>query len=199
MAQFNWLRVSIKGTSITSVLVSEAKLDGRTLNSLAAVAEHEREMISQRTRAALQAARGRGVKLGNPTNAEECLEQARAARSAKARQRAENLRPVIDQIVRSGANSFRAKAAALTARGVKTARGSTRWHPEQVAAVLRVTEARASGRDRTLALDGDRADVSEWHSDRRGAAGAVVVAGLFARRDPPAHFEADESEVRATP
>jgi len=88
-----------------------------TLHILAAVAEHEREMISQRTRAALRAARDRGVKLGNPTNADECLVQARAARSAEARRRAENVRPIIDQVMRSGAVTLRAIAAALTARG----------------------------------------------------------------------------------
>lgn len=115
-----------------------------TLHILAAVAEHEREMISQRTKAALQAARKRGVKLGNPTNAHACLEQARATRSAQARQRAENVRPIIDQIMRSGATSLRAIAAALTARGIKTARNGTRWHPEQVAAVLRATSVRPS-------------------------------------------------------
>jgi hypothetical protein len=97
------------------------------------------------------------VRLGNPTNADECLEQARTARSAKARQRAENVRPVIGQIVRSGANTLRAIAAALAARGVKTARGSTRWHPEQVAAVLRITNEHAPPAiTAKLLLDGHR-------------------------------------------
>jgi DNA invertase Pin-like site-specific DNA recombinase len=110
-----------------------------TLHILAAVAEHEREMISQRTGAALQAARTRGVNLGNPTNANECLEGARAAHSAEARRRAENVRPIIDQITRSGAVTLRAVATALTARGIKTARCGARWHAEQVAAVLWLT------------------------------------------------------------
>jgi DNA invertase Pin-like site-specific DNA recombinase len=37
-----------------------------TIHILAAVAQHEREMISERTKAALQAAKKRGQRLGNP-------------------------------------------------------------------------------------------------------------------------------------
>jgi DNA invertase Pin-like site-specific DNA recombinase len=109
-----------------------------TLHILAAVAEHERTMISERTKAALKAAKARGVKLGGP-NIAEARAMAAVARTENARQRAENVRPIIDQIMRSGAVSLRAIAAALTARGIRTARGGTRWHPEQVAAVLRLT------------------------------------------------------------
>src|SRR6516164_5956201 len=58
-----------------------------TIHVLAAVAEHEREMISERTRNGLAAAKARGVKLGN-------LALAAANRTA-ALERAEALRPIL--------------------------------------------------------------------------------------------------------
>lgn len=106
-----------------------------TIHVLSAVAEHEREMISQRTKAALAAAKARGKKLGGPK-----LAQARilghAANRKAADKFAANVRPIIEQIRASGATSLRKVAAALQARGVPTARGG-QWTVAQVSNVMR--------------------------------------------------------------
>ena len=93
-----------------------------TVHILAAVAEHEREAISARTTAALQAAKARGVKLGGPKLA-QAAKLGQQANKANADRFAANVLPVIEQVKASGATSLRAVAAALTARGVPTARG----------------------------------------------------------------------------
>jgi len=53
-------------------------------------------------------------------------------------QQRENIRPIIDQIMSSGVVSLRAIAVALMVCGVKTASGRSRWHPEQVATILKL-------------------------------------------------------------
>ena len=65
-----------------------------TVHILAAVAEHEREMISQRTKAALQAAKKRGVKLGSP-NPKKGSRLGVVANKARADQFAANVVPII--------------------------------------------------------------------------------------------------------
>lgn len=110
-----------------------------TLHILAAVAEHEREMISQRTKAALAAAKARGVRLGGPKLA-MATKLGNAGNKAAADRFAANVAPVIQQIRASGATSLRAIAAALNARGVATARGG-QWNATQVMTVLRRAQA----------------------------------------------------------
>ncbi|WP_188063199.1 recombinase family protein [Sphingobium sp. KCTC 72723] len=118
-----------------------------TIHLLAAIAEHEREMISQRTKAALAAAKARGVRLGNPNGAAALLTGCReaaakggAASRQRADQRAAQILPLLRQLEATGCNSIRAMATALNVQGVPAPNGGV-WYPEQVRRALRRAEA----------------------------------------------------------
>ena len=110
-----------------------------TIHILAAVAEHEREAISERTKAALAAAKARGVKLGSPKLA-LATKLGNDGNRASADRFARNVAPVIREIKASGITSLRAVASALNARGIPTARRG-QWNATQVLSVLRRAEA----------------------------------------------------------
>lgn len=98
-----------------------------TVHIMAAMAEHEREMISTRTKAALQAAKARGVKLGGdrgyrPTQAPDAS-LATMARQEKATKAAHGVMPVVRVLQAQGVTSLNALAAKLNEMGVKTPRG----------------------------------------------------------------------------
>lgn len=104
-----------------------------TVGIMALVAEEEGRMISARTKAALAAAKARGVKLGNP-DAATAAAQGRAVlaeRSAPARALA---LPIVQRMRGEGA-TFRAICAALAGAGVPPLRGYT-WHPATVQRLL---------------------------------------------------------------
>jgi DNA invertase Pin-like site-specific DNA recombinase len=117
---------------ITSVMESDVEFvaadnphaNKLTIHILAAVAEHEREAISERTKAALAAAKRRGVKLGGMRG--KSLEQ-----QAEALKRAKALRKVFAELADL---SHRGAAKALNERGLKTATGKA-WGPVQVTRV----------------------------------------------------------------
>jgi DNA invertase Pin-like site-specific DNA recombinase len=110
------------------------------IHLLAAVGEYEAKLISERTKAALQSAKRRGLILGgNRGNIFDIQPKGshtgNAVRRATAQQRANDLRPVIAEIQAKGAGSLREIAAQLNARGIQTARGY-RWSPTAVMRVL---------------------------------------------------------------
>jgi DNA invertase Pin-like site-specific DNA recombinase len=105
------------------------------LHLYAALAEKERAVISQRTKAALAAAKARGQALGNPRLA-EARAGVNAIRTAGADAFAATVAPVIAEAQAAGAKSLRQIAAALNGRGVATARGG-KWEAATVANILK--------------------------------------------------------------
>jgi DNA invertase Pin-like site-specific DNA recombinase len=106
-----------------------------TLQVLAVFAEHERDMISARTKQALAAARERGVKLGGP-NIAEAARLGAASNRVNADRFAANTLPIIREIQASGVSTLRGVARALTARGIPSARG-TSWSPVAVSNIIK--------------------------------------------------------------
>jgi DNA invertase Pin-like site-specific DNA recombinase len=125
---------TVMESGVEFVAVDNPHANKLTVHILAAVAQHEREMISERTRAALQAAKARGQKLGNPRIA-ETAKLGRAALVASADQFAANVLPIIREIQAAGHVSANAIAGKLNERGVRSRRGG-RWSHVQVGAIL---------------------------------------------------------------
>jgi DNA invertase Pin-like site-specific DNA recombinase len=109
-------------------------VDPFVLHIYAALAEKERALISQRTKAALKAAKARGVRLGNPRLAEVRDRVNRNLVEAAERQAALVL-PVVKPLLEQGM-SLRAIARELAARGVPTARGG-QWSAVQVSDIVK--------------------------------------------------------------
>ena len=121
------------------------EIDGTTaagrmvLTVMASVAEFEARRISERTRDALQAAKARGKALGAqiPTVA-----AANAAKASQAIEEARKLAPIILPMRQRG-DSLRTIAEALTAAGLTTPRGGSRWNENTIKRILARIEAAA--------------------------------------------------------
>jgi DNA invertase Pin-like site-specific DNA recombinase len=128
-------------SKVDFVAVDFPQANRLTVHILAAVAEHEAKMISERTTAALAAARQRGTKLGgiragHKPFATKAREAGPKVMAARARDRAADLAPMVATLQAAGITTLRGIAAELNARGIPTARGSGTWQAQQVRRVL---------------------------------------------------------------
>ena len=105
------------------------------LHLYAALAEKERRLISERTRAALAQRKAQGAQLGNRTNAAHAAAIGRKAAGEEADRFAANVLPIVKAIQASGIESLAGIARALNARGLRSARGG-KWHVSSVTNLL---------------------------------------------------------------
>lgn len=112
-----------------------------TVGILALVAQQEAKAISARTKAALAAAKARGVRLGNPNGAAAIRRAGKGtgaaleAIKAGADAHAQRLAPVVAALRAEGHASLPAMARQLNERGMVTPRDG-RWHPSSVRNLL---------------------------------------------------------------
>lgn len=127
------------GAKFTAADMPEA--DEFTVHILAAVAQRERKLISERTKAALAAAKSRGVRLGNPNGARAIHRAGKGTSAAvetvrrNAAARAVEYAEIVADVRDGGATSLMLIARGLNERGILTARGG-KWHPSSVRNLL---------------------------------------------------------------
>jgi DNA invertase Pin-like site-specific DNA recombinase len=129
--------LGLKKAGVRFVAADMPEANEMVVGIMAVVAQAERKMISSRTKAALQAAKARGVKLGGdrgnlPTVAAKGRLAGLQTRRKAIAQRGVDLAPIITALRAEGATSLRQVAEGLNARGVPAPRGG-RWSPVQVA------------------------------------------------------------------
>lgn len=122
-------------------------VDPFMLHIYAAVAEKERQLISERTREALAAAKRRGTRLGSQSLSTSRL-KAGAAKQAKAMEAMKHVLPAIEGIRLRGFTTAKAIAEELNRMKISTASGAPglEWSGVQVSRVL----ARASQHPRQI-------------------------------------------------
>ena len=125
---------TLMDSGVAFVAVDNPHANKLTVHILAAVAEHEREAISERTKAALAAAKARGKRLGTP-DPKRAVKRMHAALKTKTAGFAANVLPIIREVQATGHTSHNAIAGQLNTRRVATSRGG-RWTHVQVGQIL---------------------------------------------------------------
>lgn len=132
--------LGLQKAQVRFVAVDMPEANEMVVGIMAVVAQAERKMISDRTKAALQAAKARGTALGGwrggPKPTDDMRQRAANVLSAEARQRAADLASDVAEIQAQGISSARAIAKALNDRQIPTRRNG-KWHAASVQRLLR--------------------------------------------------------------
>lgn len=137
--------LQLRNSGVDFTCADNPDVNRLTIGLLAVINEDERERISERTKAALAAAKARGQKLGNPNGAAAIRRAAKGNGASvqvikgNADAFAEGLRETVERIRASGVTSLVGIAAELNGSHMRTARGGA-WHASSVKNLLRRLE-----------------------------------------------------------
>lgn len=133
--------LTLQDSGVRFVATDMPDANNLTVGIMALVAQQEREAISNRTKEALQAAKARGQKLGNPNGAAALLRAGKGnaagvlAVKTKAQEYAQEMQAVVSNLQAQGKSSLGRLAEALNEGGYKTPRGGA-WHKTSVKNLL---------------------------------------------------------------
>ena len=124
-------------SNVKFICADMPEADRTFLQMMSVFAEYEGRRIGERTKAALDSLKRKGVKLGSPTPENGSKVGVRSIK-AKADNYAEQVGPIVQDIVKkTGAQTLRDISEALSAKGVLTPRGNTEWFPTQLSNLLK--------------------------------------------------------------
>jgi DNA invertase Pin-like site-specific DNA recombinase len=126
--------LSLQNSGVDFVCCDCPNADKFTVGILALVAQRERELISERTRLGLAAAKTKGVKLGTPNPEKAVAAMVTANKMAKSEFTTKVL-PVVEEIRSAGVDTLQEIADCLNRRGISTRTGKT-WYPSSVRNII---------------------------------------------------------------
>jgi len=126
--------LQLQDSGVDFVACDMPNADKLSVGIIALLAQRERELISQRTKAGLAVAKQRGAKLGNP-NAADAWELAQRAIQERKTQFAKAAVKIIREIQSTGVESLNRIAECMNKRGEKTPRGGN-WTATAVKRVI---------------------------------------------------------------
>jgi hypothetical protein len=164
-----WLRSQLMAQRVPFVVAKLGRdADPFMLHLYAVLAEKERRLVSERTKAVLAAKTASGIKLGNPRNLAQASELGRRIQTAAAYEVVAELMPIIQAIQSTGATTLEAITQALNQRGIRTARGA-KWY---ASLVMNVIEHGKVPHEAAAVL---------WNGNCRSGRGGAIIMRLIAR------------------
>lgn len=129
--------LQLQDSSVDFIACDMPNADRLSIGIIALLAQRERELISERTKAGLAVAKSRGARLGNPKPAPSLIRASKAIQERKGLFVIQ-IRKIIEEIQSAGVSSLSKIADCLNKRGEKTRRGGL-WTATAVKRALEIS------------------------------------------------------------